>query len=204
MIISQHIPKTAGTSLLKMLKNSYGDRLLQHNENPEYTYQTSFKDLSQKFDVVHGHIDLHRAEHLLYNRTFFFSFLRDPVQRVLSSYCFHSRPEANNELAKHVRDSQMTVREFADMPSQRNLQHNMLRIIGRENVDFFGFVEDFAASTQRLSSVLGLAPFSDTYSNVNPEKSVQDSYDTDADLNAFIFERNQLDQDLYYWAQDNF
>lgn len=200
LIVSQHIPKTAGTTLMRAFQNAFGARFCDHNGDPDRTYTSSYNELSAKFDILHGHINLKRASHLITQETFILTFLRDPVQRVISSYYFHARPETQNVLAKHVQSNKMSLKEFANMPSQQNLQSAMVRPIGRQRIDFVGISEDFENSLIRLGNALSIKLKPHHTQNVNPSKDVKHSYQIDNDLTQYILEKNLKDLELYNWA----
>lgn len=77
-----HIQKTAGTSIIHLARQYYGNNLTSHgdcwNGKPQ-----DFQDIG----FVSGHIGHHFAQPLMVNR-FSFTFLRDPVERILSMYYF--------------------------------------------------------------------------------------------------------------------
>ncbi|RLL49162.1 hypothetical protein D8Y20_13225 [Mariprofundus sp. EBB-1] len=86
-----HIQKTAGTSIVEIAKQHYGDKnIVSHGDysgrKPEC--------LSGKL-FISGHFGYEYAESLLSSR-YSFTFLRDPVERVLSFYYF-CRTKKTNE-----------------------------------------------------------------------------------------------------------
>lgn len=185
------------------LERVYGERLFYHNFDPEYLYSSSIDEVEQNYDIVHGHIDLTRAAHFITDETFVFTFLRDPVQRVISSYYFHARPEVQNPLATKVREEKMSLKEFADLPDQQNLQTEMIRPIGKERVNFFGIYEDFNNSIKKLGQFLSVSIDSNITSNVNPDKEIGRDYSIDFDTHKFILERNMQDFSFYRWVKQN-
>ncbi len=77
-----HIQKTAGTSIVHMARQYYGDSLVSHGDcwgkSPDQLHQ---------FRFVSGHIGYDFARHLMQGR-YSFTFLRDPAERILSMYYF--------------------------------------------------------------------------------------------------------------------
>jgi hypothetical protein len=77
-----HIQKTAGTSVIHLARQYYGSNLTSHgdcwNGRPQ-----DFQDVG----FVSGHIGYQFAKPLMHDR-FSFTFLRDPVERILSMYYF--------------------------------------------------------------------------------------------------------------------
>jgi hypothetical protein len=77
-----HIQKTAGTSIIDLARPRYGHSMTSHGDcwgyPPEYFDNTLF---------VSGHLGYDYAKHLMESR-YSFTFLRDPIERVLSMYYF--------------------------------------------------------------------------------------------------------------------
>lgn len=77
-----HIQKTAGTSILHLARQYYGDSLASHGDcwgkSPEQLRHVRF---------ISGHIGYHFARPLMEGR-YTFTFLRDPAERILSMYYF--------------------------------------------------------------------------------------------------------------------
>lgn len=77
-----HIQKTAGTSLLEVARQYYADSMTSHGDcwgrSPD-----EFKDVL----FVSGHFGYDFAKRLMDDR-FTFTFLRDPMERILSMYFF--------------------------------------------------------------------------------------------------------------------
>jgi hypothetical protein len=77
-----HIQKTAGTSILHLVRHYYGDSVVSHGDcwgrSPEQLSNVRF---------VSGHIGYDFARHLMPGR-YSFTFLRDPTARILSMYYF--------------------------------------------------------------------------------------------------------------------
>jgi hypothetical protein len=87
-----HIPKTAGSSFLRSLANTFGDNKVRRVEaRTEEEIQSAIDAVvASSFDGVScltGHLWLHMVETCL-DQTQAFTILRDPVTRVLSLYRF--------------------------------------------------------------------------------------------------------------------
>jgi len=203
-IVSLHIPKTAGTSLLMAYQTAFGDRLVQYNEDPKFILASSRNDIQTRFDIVHGHLNAAALDIVMDKDAIVVTFLRDPVQRVLSSYFFHKNPETKNVLGEKVRSQSMSLEEFADMPGQRNLQTKMIAPVGRDRLDFIGISEQFSTSLERLSDILPIRLELPKSLNVNKKKSVGGTYDIDSKTRDFIVNRNTKDIELYQSVCDSF
>lgn len=77
-----HIQKTAGTSIIHLARQHYGSNLTSHGDCWNGKSQ-DFQDVG----FVSGHIGYQFAKPLMQDR-FSFTFLRDPIERVLSFYYF--------------------------------------------------------------------------------------------------------------------
>jgi hypothetical protein len=81
-VLFMHIQKTAGTSIINLARHFYQDSVISHGDycsrRPDELADTLF---------VSGHFGYAYARHLM-QRRYSFTFLRDPVERVLSFYYF--------------------------------------------------------------------------------------------------------------------
>jgi hypothetical protein len=200
-ILSLHIPKTAGSSLTSVYLKAFGSRLCEHNYAPEQTYAMTGAELRQRYDIVHGHLDLRKLRGVIDADTRLVTFLRDPVQRVVSSYHYHRRLSDDNETARMIREQAMTLEDFAAWPPEMDLQARMIAPVGPERVDFYGFSETYAASIAALARFLGIALEPDTPQNLNPEKALDARYQLPPAVDAHIRQQNLRDIELYRWAQ---
>jgi len=94
-----HIPKTAGSSLRKMLKDNYHpDEVF--NGNTMLDYQDKTKEDMEKYKLFLGHIFYYKALEILPEDTRYITLLRNPVDRVISLYYFwrkHTDEYINNK-----------------------------------------------------------------------------------------------------------
>ena len=204
MLVSLHIPKTAGTTLDHSFEQAFGGRVMHYNCDPERLHSSTREEIKNKFDVVHGHLDAAALKLLVNEHTVVITFLRDPVQRVISSYFFHKNPAIQNPIAEKVRSESMTLEEFSDMPCQKNLQTAMAGLIGRDRFDFIGITEKFSKSIKKLSTLLSQDLELRTPENVNAKKNIGDIYTVSPETHDFIKTRNMEDIKLYQNVWDNF
>lgn len=84
-----HIQKTAGTSIVKHVSGCYNHNIISHLD-----FWTLQPDQVARFGFISGHFGYDYASQFMEGR-YSFTFLRDPVERVLSFYCY-ARKEAEN------------------------------------------------------------------------------------------------------------
>jgi len=77
-----HIQKTAGTSILEYARSKYHDNMVTHGD-----FLNMDMDQIHKTAFVSGHFGFDYIESLLKYR-YSFTFLRDPIERILSLYYF--------------------------------------------------------------------------------------------------------------------
>ena len=116
MYISVHIPKCAGTSLRRALKQGlgdrfeadYGDRIVQGDVSA-IAWRRERKDKMlkrlQKGDIalVHGHFYASKYANAPFDKVWL-TFIRDPVELVLSYYNFLNRPNLRGPLVKLAKE----------------------------------------------------------------------------------------------------
>ncbi|MEM1319710.1 MAG: sulfotransferase family 2 domain-containing protein [Bacteroidota bacterium] len=167
-LVSVHIPKTAGTSFRNTLKAVYGEDLvvrldidlqqeqLRINEQPF----TAAK-LDKKIKVVHGHF----SPQLLHQRfkiapkTPVITWLRDPVERVISNY-FYLEKRLKEELQEEAKGlnilskMQRSLIEYAQGEINRNRMSKFLAGIELEALFFVGIQEHYSTDLKALADLL--------------------------------------------------
>jgi hypothetical protein len=105
LIAFVHIPKAGGTSLMRLLADTYGEKLLQ--AHPEIGWPPTFSnavmaDIDEKrffYKAYIGHFcyGIHRV---FKRKTRYFSIVREPLERLESLYNFIRRFEAHHHYQK--------------------------------------------------------------------------------------------------------
>ena len=104
-VLFQHIQKTAGTALVDSLRPYYGASMITHGDFIGHEPR-EFHDLL----FVSGHFGHAWARDLMPGR-FTFTFLRDPVERVLSFYHF-CRAQDSAAFNTYTRARELELAEF--------------------------------------------------------------------------------------------
>ncbi len=125
-----HIPKTAGSSLITIFHNLFGDRrvvrLRDRDEMDPLWIQKFISENYGNFDCLIGHLPIHAVWHQLH---LFrpFTILRDPVDRILSLFRF-MKQMSSQELAHLALTSGFDLDDFLEsrVPGNYAQTHNMM------------------------------------------------------------------------------
>jgi hypothetical protein len=174
-ILCLHMPKTAGTSLRRMLQASLGmnavypsDEDLRRRPNGHYPSEAELLDPRgrlPRYRVLTGHFSASFAEHLSapHRRAV---VLRDPVQRSLSALAhFHrTRGLPPHQLLddavfveNHIRNRQTAIlgKEYGEQKAGCSSRHLTKALTNIDAFDFVGLTEHFAESCELFDAVFG-------------------------------------------------
>lgn len=131
MIVSVHIPKTAGTFIGLMLDLAVGRRIFydylgEAEPLPPY-FQESRRFFDNYFKVVHGHFHLGKY-YGLFEEPFYLTSVRRPVDRIVSQFNhILLDPHANDYRRQEIQSGKMDIVAFASDPNIGNGQAAYLR-----------------------------------------------------------------------------
>jgi Sulfotransferase family len=222
-IVFLHIQKTAGTSLVEFLRRELGEQAISHGDFLKYE-----PEQLAAFRFISGHFGYPYCR-AIPGRNFTFTFLREPVDRVISLYHFlQTRDPAQFEMyalaqrmsfAEFVQSTHpvvtahienMQVWQLAShwgIPAREQWCGTMGELFDEalahlEALSFFGFRESFEADVRSLVRRLGLTPPSEPLPNSNRTPSRPQATDLSPEVLQTIRNRTDLDRQLYEraWA----
>jgi hypothetical protein len=205
-----HIPKTAGSTLKFVLRNTFCLRHCDLRPVGGRT-RTTPRDIAVArllypgLRSVSGHTLIHPTKTLAGIR--FFTFLRDPVSRVASAYAHHVRGGRRRRLGKPER----TLEEFLSRHQPGGNQ--TYQIAGSDDVErakrilekryfFVGLTERFDESLAVLAA-LSPYPLDTRYQRRNTapvDDPVKRRVLEDRGLRSLVEEANRSDRALYDWV----
>lgn len=233
MIISVHVPKTAGTTFMHYLQKSFpGGVLGDYGEDTQvsYLFDSCFDDLAgankpgqsqlslvsegilkcrravveKGIQVIHGHFGITKYLGVFPDATYVV-WLRHPLERTLSEYYHHKRFADSPYWA--IYDRELTFEQWMAIDWHVNLQHRLTNG-DLSKFHFVGISEEFDESLSEFSRLVGVAENgADLHIspvNINPEKEIHRNYEVGNETRERFIELNQLDMALYGDAVDRF
>ena len=129
-----HVPKTAGTTLSRIVQNEYPKRETLWFRSPSEVekYEKLPIENKERLRLLRGHIWFHIDEFIPSNfETRFFTVLRNPVDRLVSLY---SHLKRDDQVKFHAEVSAVSFSEFATGDLITRLNNQITRILsGRQN-----------------------------------------------------------------------
>lgn len=212
MLISIHIPKTAGTSFGALLRRRFGTALLEdYQDRPmarapwsRIAHAAAQWPVSRRrlagYQAVHGHF---LALKYLAVPGDVVTWLRHPAQRMVSRYEHYLRDVAVGRPLQPVAGLRpgLTLEEFSAIPRFRNTCAKYLRGFPRQRVACYGFSEDVAEGLARMQRVLGLELGPAPHANANPAKAGA-RYELEPSQERRLIALNAADYRLWCWAHE--
>lgn len=183
-----HVPKTAGTSFRKAAENYYGfnnvvyDYSTTSSETSSSVLKSIYEDQNylrfyeylnnNQVGFLSGHVHAGKYVHLFGARQVV-TFLRDPVQRVVSEYYHFVRNNGYKD----------DLPSFYRKPQFINRQSKMMQGVPLQTVGLLGLTEEYEKSLDMLNSLYG--------TNIEPIAMNVGRKDKDQTYNV---PKNQLDE----------
>ncbi len=217
LLVSLHMPKTAGTSFSTVLRSGFGDRYCddydtmpmqvwrarRHAQALAAAIRLRRAGVAPGIDCVHGHfLPIKYRLGIAGRRPLrFITWLRDPVERAISHYHFWRREYAGDDPHQPLRNRMLTedwsLERFTLGPEMRNLYRQYLWGFRPGLFSFIGVTERYEADLERLARLLpGLAVLSASQELVNPARK-NERYAITPDLRHRIERHHAADVSLY-------
>ncbi len=203
VLISVHIPKTAGTSFRRLLRawfgerlfEDYEDRVLHVSETERVAAEVDESDRRKRrlvdYDCIHGHFMPQKYDIKSVRRKSYVVWLRDPVERAVSRY-FHGRRVREDPAFQH----DISLAEFAGIARFHNAYSKYFGGFDLQRFDFLGISEDFDSEVARFAHLFELTPLPATRHNSNPDRRGDLSYELSPTDRELLIAANQADIDL--------
>ncbi len=216
LLVSLHLPKTAGTSFAETLRSASGGGYRDDYADVPMQYPAWQRRLHamrgglalrgrvpDDARCIHGHFLALKYRIALGARPArWITWMRDPVQRLASHYAFWRRDydgsDPTQPLRNRVLREDWSFERFALGPELRNVYRQYLWGFDPERFDFIGITEHYQADLERLARRLGWETVA-AAALVNPERG-EAGYDIDPALAERIRRYHAADVGLYRWA----
>jgi len=202
MLISVHVPKSAGTSFRQVLDALFGAQVW-FNYGTIFTREQARPELVPAgAKVIHGHFLADAFDQVMPGRRLL-TWVRHPVERVVSNYQHFLRsPDMRDDCCRALHERKLDLRGFADLDWMRNLTTRYLANKPVEAFEFIGIAERFPESVERFCGIFGYRrPRHQPRENVNPGRTAE-LYDISPADRAFILARNRTDLAWYQRASE--
>ena len=220
LFIHLHIPKTGGTTLRDIIQRQYqSEKILmipKLDESEDILKEVSTSQINQ-LKLIQGHLKYGIHNHF-HRRAKYFAIIRDPINRVLSTY-YYVLSQKNNPQNLSTSNNQMTIYDYVQSGVNPFLINGQTQLISgktgnidnpiikseelfslaKENIAndflFLGITEMFDETILILKNMLGWhMPY---YSIANRTKKKPNYDAVNPTIISFIKEHNQLDLKLY-------
>ena len=170
-LIAIHIPKTAGKSFVAILRSIYGEENVfwsGRDDTGKVLLEFEKAGLENMPKVLSGHFSFRQVSRIYRSANVpLVTWLRDPIERVISDYFFFIMRIQSGLNRKNVHRWNETLLEFACLPECRNRMSKFLDGIKLKEVFFFGLAEHFDEDFQEMRRRLGWPAVEPVYINSN-------------------------------------
>jgi hypothetical protein len=218
VLVSLHLPKTAGTSFLLALEAHFGERLLQDygdspinkvtaRRNSHALYACALNIFSHNklagVECIHGHFLPLKYRCLAGAPTKqFVTWMRDPLERLVSHYHYWQRSfdaENSGELHRRVVEEQWTLERFCLGPELQNIYSKFLWGFPLSQFSFIGITEHYESDIRYFSEHFLHTSLGAERINVSPPGE-SSSLLEDPDFRQRVAGHHRVDMALYQRA----
>ena len=201
MLLSMHIPKTAGVSFRKILAQLYGSGFVQYYWEITDAHGRVQREIPTGATCIHGHFMAHALADK-FPEAKLVTWVRDPVDRVISSYFHRLRePDWRHPVCMELHAKKLSIVDYSRLELVRN---EMTRFFGErqpEDFAFIGMFEQLELSMARFFDEFSLPPVPIPRENVNPERRTL-HYEISPCEREQILEFKERDAELYASCMD--
>ncbi len=218
MLISVHLPKTAGSSFHQVLSDHFGGGL--HRDYADFPlHAPSWKRCSSALwnalktgvhrtpsgiHCIHGHFlpVKYRWLHDPDEPVKFVTWLRHPVERLISHYYFwqdHPELAMDAPLHQQVLTERWSLEKFCQAPALRNTYSRFLWGFPLQRFDFIGITEHFDSDLQDFSRRFLCQPIV-TPPKMNAGRSDSNRETLSSSIRRRVEHFHHRDMLLYRWA----
>jgi len=216
MIISVHLPKTAGESFAASLKEHFKDKFYKdYHDKPINTPGCKRKTKAlcdmvknnfinyNNIECIHGHfLPVKYSSLRIYKKIEFITWLRDPIERMASHYYYWLRnydPDNAPPLYQKMIKENWSLIDFCFRKELRNFYSQFLWGFPISSFSFIGIVEYYDDDFQFFQNEIIKTTLKSYRININPVRSAT-SYISDSSLRERIEKFHQRDVNLYKMA----
>jgi hypothetical protein len=211
-IISIHIPKTAGQTFQKILQELYGKKLDPRHGRKEFfpkkiREKKLIKTIPTGVTVIHGHLFYQHVKPLhLSHHAKVITWLRDPVERMISNYYYLMKQVRKKPKHPHADKINYSLIDYANIDVVQNRMHRYLEGMDLKDLFFCGFTETSAEDLKRLAELLDW-PYIPKVERVNDGSDYKNNPDCTTkevtrEMRKKIRDLNKLDMKLYDRARE--
>lgn len=163
-LIFLHIPKTAGTSLRKVVERFYDkDEIYAIYEEHIKEFKDVPDDKKNKIKVFYGHVSFGLHKYIP-QPTSYVTILRDPVERVISLYSYVSKLK-DHPYYKQFDFDKMTIAEFVQSGITLEADNEQTRLVSGIDCEFgkctSEMLETAKENLRKHFAVVGLSEYFD-------------------------------------------
>ncbi len=217
-----HVPKSGGTALTLYLRSVLGKRHVFHVGEGRYR-KAPLEGLMKRYPVITGHFNVAQIPERLFLSTFFFTFLREPVDRIVSMYHFFKEGDMDSDhrvvineewsleraLDKWARPGSCSAWSneqtflFSGATDTEQPPESLLPLALRnlERFDFVGIHERFAEGVESLGRLRGW-PLNAPVPRFKTSRKRLAVEDVESALVERILAANRCDVELYARARE--
>lgn len=218
LLVSVHVPKTAGGSFLRVLDKAFAGRVF-HDRIADPLHPLRVRALRYPMaraagglvprdaPCVHGHFFATKYQ-AAFPRARTAIWFREPAARIVSTFHYLRRAPLDfpeNTFQRRIRSGELDLEGFIRARLHRDAQWRYLDGRSLASIDFVGIQEQFDRSLALFARVCAIdVPASVPPANVNPDKRVEDDYAIDPALERLLSRFHARDLALYPQALARF